>query len=244
MPRTSPSQHLFSRMLRVSIALLIAAAAIGVFMPRAEASALPQGFTDSLVLDGLLRPTSMRAAPDGRLFIALQDGEVRIFDHGVLLEEPFVKVETYSNTEHGLVGLAVDPQFSTNHYVYLYYTLAGPPILNRVTRFTANGDVADPNSAVTIFETDVVGDVPIHHGGAMRFGLDGMLYIATGDAMVSTNAQSLKSTSGKILRIDPDGTIPETNPFYAETEGSIRRSGRWDCVTRSALRFSRTPDSC
>src|SRR5688572_17377747 len=106
-----------------------------------------EGFVDELIAGGagttLSSPTSMAFAPDGRLFVAQQGGRLRVVKNGALLPTPFVDVFADTFAERGLAGVALDPNFAANGYVYLYHTVpAGPdntpPAHNRVTRFTAN----------------------------------------------------------------------------------------------------------
>src|SRR5262245_24077816 len=85
-------------------------------------STLPAGFQDSVVADGLANPTSMAFAPDGRLFLTLKDGDVRILENGQLLATPFLTVAVDTLAERGLGHIAFDPGFASNRYVYIYYT--------------------------------------------------------------------------------------------------------------------------
>ncbi len=165
----------------------------------------------------------MAVAPDGRIFVTQQTGALRVIRDGVLLSQPFVTLSTNTLGERGLLGVALDPNFATTPYVYLYYTSpTAPPRVNRVVRFTAsasNPDVADAGSALQLIELSALSTAYIHNGGALAFGTDGKLYIATGDNSDSANAQSLETTHGKLLRINPDGSIPEDNPFLGQTTG-------------------------
>ena len=182
---------------------------------------VPRGFVSTVVARGLVEPSGMAAAPDGRLFVIQQTGEVRLIKNGRLLPTPVLKVNTDSSVERGLVGIALDPNFSTSSYIYLYYTVPGSPAHNRVSRFTLTGDVASPNSEVPLL--DLPGLNSGHHnGGSLQFGADGKLYIGVGENEIADNAQSLNSPLGKILRINPDGTIPQDNPFYNQTTGINR----------------------
>ena len=164
----------------------------------------------------------MEFAPDGRLFVAQQGGKLRVVKNGSLLAEPFVTLPVDSNGDRGLIGVAFDPNFAVNQYVYVYYTATTPTIHNRVSRFTANGDVAVPGSERILFEIDPLGTATIHNGGDLQFRPDGKLYITTGENATPTNAQSLSTTLGKVLRINPDGSIPTDNPFYNSTDGNNR----------------------
>jgi glucose/arabinose dehydrogenase len=182
---------------------------------------LPSGFTESLVTDGLSRPTTMEFAPDGRLFVAEQGGDLRVIKNGSLLPAPFVSLSVDSSGERGLLGIAFDPNFAANHYVYLYYTTASSPTHNRVSRFTADGDVAAAGSEVPILDVEPLGPTN-HNGGAIHFGPDGKLYVAVGNNAINANSQSLDNRLGKVLRINADGSIPTDNPFYNQASGLNR----------------------
>ncbi len=180
---------------------------------------LPDGFVRQQVVTGL-NPTKMVLAPDGRIFIAEKHGVVRIIRDDQILEDPFLSVEVDDNNERGLAGITLDPEFESNHYVYIYYTVPGL-FKNRVSRFTANGDRAIPGSEQVIFELDELRS-DVHNGGDLRFGFDGKLYVTTGDGGFSWVSESTESLLGKVLRINPDGSIPEDNPYYSEYAGKYR----------------------
>src|SRR5262249_53547217 len=129
-------------------ALLLAALSLAP----AHAATLPAGFTESLVSSGLSNPTSMALAPDGRLFVAQQGGQLRVIKNGALLATPFLTVTVDSSGERGLLGVAFDPAFPSVPYVYIYYTATTPATHNRVSRFTANGDVAAGGSETVLLD--------------------------------------------------------------------------------------------
>ena len=104
---------------------------------------VPSGFVDEVVATGLLSPTAMAFAPDGRLFVCQQGGQIRVIKNGALLSTPFASVTTTTSGERGLLGIAFDPNFATNQFVYIYYTATTPAVHNRVSRFRASGDVAN-----------------------------------------------------------------------------------------------------
>jgi glucose/arabinose dehydrogenase len=185
---------------------------------------LPSGFSSSYVTGTFSSPTGMAIAPDGRIFIIQQNGEVYIVSGGTLLSTPFADFNVDDNGERGLLGIAFDPSFSSNNYIYFYYTEpdtgSSNPIHNRVVRVTANGNVMQGGSEILIYRLDTLTYTEkYHNGGAISFSpTDGRnLYIATGENYTPQNAQSLTSTLGKILRItvNTNGTvsIPATNPF-------------------------------
>src|SRR5712691_1569130 len=148
----------------------------GVFFSLAAAT-LPTGFVETQI-GGLSGPTAMDFAPDGRLFVCLQGGNLRVIKNGALLPTPFVTISVDSSGERGLLGVAFDTNFSTNNFVYVYYTVPGSPAHNRVSRFTANGDVAAAGSEVVLLNLDDLSSATNHNGGAIHFGPDGKLYVA------------------------------------------------------------------
>jgi glucose/arabinose dehydrogenase len=188
--------------------------------PAQSATTIPNGFTDSLVAQ-LNKPTSMAVAPDGRLFVTQKAssnvGKVRVIKNGQLLSKLFLKLNTDTSLSRGLLGITLDPNFSSNHYVYIFYTATSPTVHNRVSRFTASGDVAAAGSEKVIIDLPNLGTSDGHYGSALRFGSDGKLYVGVGDDTTPDAAPSLGSLKGKILRLNSDGTIPSDNPFYGGT---------------------------
>ena len=171
---------------------LIAGIAIALFLSKSalHAASLPSGFIETQYgasLGG--SPTAMEFAPDGRLFVCLQAGQLRVITNGALLATPFVTVATVADGERGLLGVAFDPNFATNQFVYVYYTVSTAPAHNRVSRFTAVGDVAVAGSETIILELDnLTAGNTAHNGGAIHFGSDGKLYVDVGDNESSANA--------------------------------------------------------
>src|ERR1041384_2060188 len=110
----------------------------------------------------------MAFAPDGRLFICQQGGQLRVIKNGALLATPFLTVTVDSAGERGLLGAAFDPNFATNNFIYIYYTATTPATHNRVSRFTANGDVALAGSEVVLLDLNNLSSATNHNGGAMR----------------------------------------------------------------------------
>jgi glucose/arabinose dehydrogenase len=203
------------------------------------AAVIPSGFTETQVAGGLVNPTAMTFAPDGRLFVCQQGGALRVIKNGVLLSTPFLTVTVNSSGERGLLGVAFDPNFGTNNFVYVYYTATTPAIHNRVSRFTANGDVAVPGSEVVILDLNNLSGATNHNGGAIHFGEDGKLFIAVGENANGANSQTLANLLGKILRINPDGTIPTDNPFFNTATGNNRAI--WAMGLRNPFTFAFQP---
>src|SRR3990172_453335 len=182
-------------------------------LPLFAATQLPLGFQEEVVTYGLRQPVCAEYAPDGRLFLLEKQGRIRIFKGGKLLSKPFLSIQVNGLYEGGLLGIAFDPNFTQNQYVYVYHTTADTNPENRVERYTANGDVAIGSSRLTLIR-GIRSDTGIHNAGCLRFGPDGKLYVSTGDGGLNMNlAQDLSSLNGKILRINSDGSIPSDNPF-------------------------------
>jgi glucose/arabinose dehydrogenase len=206
----------------VAVVLVAALALVTTPLGPASATTLPRGFTQTRVASGFARPEAMALAPDGRVFISLQGGAIRIVKKGRLLATPFLKLDVDSHGDRGVIGMAFDAHFATDHYVYVYYTATSPTIHNRVSRFTADGDVAVDGSEHVLFNVDPLGPSGLHNGGSLQFRGGGKLYISTGDNVQLSAARSMNSTLGKILRINRNGTIPVGNPFYDTARGRNR----------------------
>lgn len=219
-----------------SLALL---AIFALARPAARAATVPSGFTEALVASGLSSPTAMQFAPDGRLFVCEQGGRLRVIKNGTLLSTPFLTVTVNAIGERGLLGVAFDPSFETNHFVYVYYTATTPAVHNRISRFTANGDVALAGSEVVILELNNLSSATNHNGGALAFGPGGRLYVAVGENANPANAQSMGNLLGKMLRINKDGTIPTDNPFYSSASGVNRAI--WALGLRNPFTFAFNP---
>ena len=231
--RTSSRVSLFPYVLSLLAVCLLATAS------SAGATSLPAGFTETRVTGGLSEPTAMAFAPDGRLFVAQQEGQLRVIKDGVLLPTPFLTVTVSSVGERGLLGVAFDPDFAANQFVYVYYTATTPTIHNRVSRFTAAGDVAAPGSEAIILELNNLSGATNHNGGAIHFGPDGKLYVAVGENANGANSQTLGNLLGKILRLNKDGSVPADNPFFGAAAGINRAI--WALGLRNPFTFSFQP---
>jgi glucose/arabinose dehydrogenase len=208
---------------------------------RLTLTTLPAGFVDSPVVTGLSNPTSMVEAPDGRLFISQQGGQLRIARQGNLLPTPFLSLNVDSAGERGLLGVELDPNFASNQFVYVYYTVPGASSHNRLSRFVASGDVALAGSETVLLELDPLSTATNHNGGAIHFGNDGKLYIGVGENANGANAQTLGNLLGKVLRINADGSIPTDNPFFNSAVGKNRAI--WAFGLRNPFTFAVHPGS-
>ncbi len=217
----------------VSVVLLFAAAAFTAGPahaagPYAQADYPGLGVRVQTIADGLAVPWSIDWLPDGTAIFTERGGTVSVIRDGLQEPEAVLSVAAGGGAEAGLLGVAVDPDFEENGYVYLYYTyvdLLSPPY-NRIERYTyydgsdgsGGGDATDPPR---LGDAHIILDrIPAsswHDGGRIQFGPDGMLYAATGDAIVPELSQDISSLAGKILRMDRDGGAPTDNPW----EGSL-----------------------
>ena len=211
---------------------------VSLAAPCAAATTLPSDFVEIRVASGLTAPTAMAFAPDGRLFVCEQAGALRVIKDGALLQSPFVQIGVDPDGERGLLGVAVDPDFVANQRVYVYYTATAPTTHNRISRFTADGDVALPGSEVVILDLDDL-HAAYHNGGAIHFGLDGKLYVGVGDNTAGSNSQTLDKLLGKMLRLNKDGTFPADNPFYSQAQG--RNRAIWAMGLRNPFTFDIQP---
>ena len=179
-------------------------------------------FRVETVVQSLEIPWAMAFAPDGRLFVTERPGRVRILNLAASTSELALTVDgVFTQGEAGLLGLALDPDFAQNHWVYLFYTAALPSAaVNRVVRYR------EVNSRL-VERVGLLDNIPaaqIHDGGRLRFGPDGLLYITSGDANVPSLAQDLGSYAGKLLRLNRDGTTPRDNPFASPIYSSGHRN--------------------
>lgn len=155
--------------------------------------------------EGLEIPWEIAPMPDGRFLVTERPGRVLILGEGEIYN---IDVEHVG--EGGLLGIEISPEFETNRHIFIYYTYRdGNQIFNRVSRFIFEESTLSD-------ETYILDEIPgarVHNGGRIKFGRDDKLYITTGDAQIPELSQDINSLAGKILRINPDGSIPEDNPF-------------------------------
>ncbi len=191
-------------------------------------------FQNEVLSTGFDLPTAMKFLPDGRLLLTELGGKILVLPPPYTTPNPtpFLQITNIpsSGVQAGIFDLALDPNFAANHYFYVFYTTATPGS-DRLSRFTANsaltGTVA--GSELVLYQDPQGADIE-HHGGAITFGNDGMIYFTTGDHFQGTPSQNLNSPRGKIHRIWPDGLVPTDNPFY---DGS---GPHWDSVWAYGLR--------
>ena len=205
---------------------------------------LPAGFVARRVAEGITGATAMDVAPDGRVFVCEQTGALRVVKGDALLSTPFATFRVDDQWERGLIGVAVAPDFASSRRIYVCYVAPDPYPHHRISRLTAEGDVAAAGSEAVLFEGDdqrtLGGDVPAgHQGGAIHFGADGKLYAAIGDQTAGKPAQGMDTLQGKLLRLNPDGSIPADNPFYRTARGKYRVI--WALGLRNPFTFAVQP---
>jgi glucose/arabinose dehydrogenase len=220
--------------------IILLAACKGVSTPTPEAVptiesqiALPSQFEDKAVTT-VNQPTGLAFTPDGRLFITEKPGRLIVFKNGLQSAALDISSKVCSGGERGLLGVAVDFEFSQNNYIYLYYTYNKPGsscatnssnvAVNRVSRFVLSStNQITPNSEVVLLD-NIPSYAGNHNGGDVHFGKDGYLYVSVGDggcdyagnsgcAGDNDAAKDKNTLLGKILRITREGDIPPGNPF-------------------------------
>jgi putative heme-binding domain-containing protein len=205
---------------------------------------LPAGFAATVITQGLTGCTALEVAADGRVFVCEQTGALRVVKGDKLLAEPFVRLPVDSTWERGLIGVTVAPDFPKTPHVFVCYIAAKPYPHHVISRFTAKGDAAEPGSEKILFEGDdqrkLGGNVPAgHQGGAVHFGKDGKLFVSIGEQTAEKPAQDLHSLLGKMLRLNPNGSIPADNPFVNKTNGKYRAI--WALGLRNPFTFAVQP---
>ena len=194
-------------------------------------------FRVETVVSGLEVPWSIAWTPNGRMMFTERPGRVRIFQNGKLRPEPlFVVPDVEPSGESGLMGLALHPQFASNHWLYLSYAYKGGGQRVRVVRYRES-DAGLTDRKVIIEDIPAA---PFHAGCRLRFGPDGKLYITTGDATQRELAQQLDSLAGKTLRLNDDGSVPGDNPFVKQQNA---RPEIWTYGNRNGQGIDFQPDS-
>ncbi|MCS7207056.1 MAG: PQQ-dependent sugar dehydrogenase [Dehalococcoidia bacterium] len=171
----------------------------------------PSPLAIEVVAQGLEVPWALAFAPDGRLFLTERPGRVRVVEGGRLREEAWAVLPVAAIGEGGLMGIALDPLFPAQPFIYLCYTYrrADGSLANRIVRLQEQ-DGRGINEQVLV---DNIPGADIHNGCRLKFGPDGMLWATTGDARRPDLSQDPTSLAGKVLRMQKDGSPPSDNPF-------------------------------
>jgi glucose/arabinose dehydrogenase len=231
---------------------------------------LASGFTETSVARGLELPTDFAFLPDGSALIAEKNGLVLHAVNGVTKSTPFADLRALVSTEfyRGLMGIAVDPAFSSNHFIYALYARrpAGAPkgpTTMRLARLTAHGDSA-PVSTLRVLlggagtrpcnmlphGSDCLASYGDVDGGTIAFAPDGTMFVSTGDGggfdtqiePGAINSQSIDALEGKVLRITRNGKGVPSNPFW-NGDANANRSKVWAYGFRNPFRMSLKPGS-
>jgi glucose/arabinose dehydrogenase/chitodextrinase len=176
-------------------------------------------FQNEILATGFNLPTAMKFLPDGRMLVAELTGKILIVPapYTTPSPTPFMTIPdigTSATSQEGIFDFALDPNFATNHYYYVFYTVNNGH--DRLARFTANatldGTIA---GSMQVFYEDTV-NIPSdeHHGGGIAFSNDGKIFFTTGEHFQGAPAQDLNSPWGKVHRLNLDGSVPTDNPFY------------------------------
>ena len=246
------------RKITVRAACMAVLALILLAAGRAEAVTLPADFQDSLVANAN-QPTSLAFVPGGRLLIAEEAGVVRVYKNGALNATPALDIHTRvcSDGERGLMAVAVDPQFESNHFIYAYYTWVkngcvfddpNTPV-NRVSRFVLRDDDTVDATAETVLIDNIPAPQSYHIGADLQFGKDGLLYVSTGDGgcdyagdsgclELNDAARDRHVLLAKILRITRTGAIPAGNPWQGTGTARCNVTGRTTSGTRCQETFA------
>ncbi|MEX0786658.1 MAG: PQQ-dependent sugar dehydrogenase [Dehalococcoidia bacterium] len=174
---------------------------------------------------GLSQPVGLAFLPDGRALVTEQyTGLIRLIEDGALRQEPFAEVENVvtESLELGLLGIAVDPEFEANHWVYAFYVeadAAGDPARAVLIRLTERDGFGVERTELAQFPATISG---VHNGGGLKFGPDGKLYVTVGDTGRQHLAPDPGELAGKILRLNRDGSAPDDNPFAGRADADPR----------------------
>lgn len=169
-------------------------------------------YETEVIAENLNVPWAIDISSDGKIYFTERSGSIRVIENGVLNPKPLITFSSpfTSQGEGGLMGIALDPDYLRNHYIYVMHSyIENNRIYNRVIRLIENNGLATINKILL----DKIPGSQFHNGGRIKIGPDKKLYITTGDAQNPALSQDLSSLAGKILRIELNGSIPRDNPF-------------------------------
>ncbi|MCY4110587.1 MAG: PQQ-dependent sugar dehydrogenase, partial [Chloroflexi bacterium] len=212
------------RAVQTLVGVVLLAATALVALPNARAVEVPAHLRVESVVAEANFPVALAWTPDGRLLYTEKSGALRVVENGQLRDEPFAVFEVDDFFERGLLGLAVDPDFAANGYIYVYYTRADTAGHRIVRLREVDGRGVEPT--ILLDEPNPTG-AAFHNGGNLHFGPDGYLYVTLGENHDSGLSQRLDTPLGKILRIDKaDGRAPPDNPFYDDGDPASANDDR------------------
>jgi len=189
-----------------ALSILLAFALDGCRKDRAIPSPPPKQLKLSVFVKNLQIPWGMAFLPSGDFLFTERGGNINLQKKGAA-DYNLIMFRQVKVSEGGLLGLTIDPDFTNNHYVFIYET--NTDTTSRVVRLLMNNDLLTQDAVIL----DYIPASYNHDGGGLRFGPDGYLYLGTGDALQPNLAQDTNSLAGKILRMDRNGNAAPGNPF-------------------------------
>ncbi len=195
----------------------------------------PQGEVEiqaEIIVSRLEVPWAIAFLPNGDALVTERPGRLRlikdIYDSPQLMNQPVASVQVASTSEGGLLGIALHPDFQNNRLFYMYVTVSSEgEDINQVEQWQLSDDGRSAQKQRTIFAA--IQAAGVHNGGRLQFGPDGMLYVGTGDAREPDLSQDPYSPNGKLLRLTPDGQVPDDNPIQGSPAfiTGIRNTQGW-----------------
>ncbi|MFW2514662.1 PQQ-dependent sugar dehydrogenase, partial [Demequina sp. SO4-13] len=246
--QTKAAQPWGVRLLIVLLGAALCSVVLVASTPSAMADVEPlsmDGFSDEAVLTtGISEPIAMEFLPGGRMLVLQKGGQIKIGNPATVpmaTETYLTLTDIDNNAERGLIDVAIDPDFATNGYVYLYYhpKSAGKGRIARFTHVENTGGTssrADLTSEFVVWQDSTGYTSCCHYGGGLDFGPDGNIWLTLGDQFDGNRAQDLTDASGSIIRVEPDGDVPPDNPFADGTDG--RHPYIWAYGLRNPFRAS------
>ncbi|MBL7015806.1 MAG: PQQ-dependent sugar dehydrogenase [Nitrosopumilus sp.] len=203
---------------KIQVAAIVIAIVFSVLVLTSPTDPIPLPLPNSnsesdfvtILAENLDKPRAI-AVSDDRIFVTEKDGAIKVIQNNTLLESPLATLRGADVFDGGLLGIALHPNFSTNHYLYVFLTYAeNGNLWNKILKITESENKLQ-NAEVIL---DKIPGSSFTNGGFIKFGPDEKLYIGTGTVSDASHLpQDLDSLSGKILRINDDGTFPNDNPF-------------------------------
>ena len=203
---------------KIQVAAIVIAIVFSVLVLTSPTDPIPLPLPNSnsesdfvtILAENLNKPRAI-AVSDDRIFVTEKDGAIKVIQNNTLLESPLATLRGADVFDGGLLGIALHPNFSTNHYLYVFLTYAeNGNLWNKILKITESENKLQ-NAEVIL---DKIPGSSFTNGGFIKFGPDEKLYIGTGTVSDASHLpQDLDSLSGKILRINDDGTFPDDNPF-------------------------------